>query len=172
MYHVPKKTDPALVTKIRYNAPRCAVRTHASQFIPFKTLWVPNVRPKSPSPSPSRCVGTPPISPPVAVPKHPTRIGPGHKGQRSSIGRFSLRKWCKPTALQSKLRMSSLYIGLHDAYRRTTTSQARESWCVFYIIIISLIILLLTRTRTNARARLRCNVIVLRYPSWIRASFM
>ena len=31
-------------------------------------------------------------------------------------------------------RRSSLYIDLHDGYRRTTTSPARESWCVFYII--------------------------------------
>ena len=57
-----------------------------------------------------------------------------HRGQRSSIDRFSLRKWCKPTALYSKLRMSSLYIDLHDAYRRTRTSQACESWRVYYII--------------------------------------
>ena len=38
-----------------------------------------------------------------------------HKGQRSSIDRFSLRKWCKPTALYSNLRMSLLYVDLHDA---------------------------------------------------------
>ena len=48
-----------------------------------------------------------------------------HRSQRSSIGRFSLRKRCKPTALCSNLRRSSLYIDLHVGYRRTTTSQAR-----------------------------------------------
>ena len=102
------------------------------------------------------------------VGKHNTPLAcltQGHRGQRSSIGRFSLRKSCKPTALHSNLWTSSLYIDLHDGHSKTTTSQARESWFVFKII------LLLTRTRTNACARLRCDV-VLRYPSWIRVSFM
>ena len=60
----------------------------------------------------------------------------------SSIGRFPLCKWCKPTALYSNLRMSSLYIDLHDGFRRTTS-------CACDVMLL-----------------------VLRYPSCIRASFM
>ena len=64
-------------------------------------------------------------------------IARDHRAHRSSIGRFSLRWWCTPTALYtatcSYLRRSSLYIDLHDGFRRTTTSQARESWCVFLL---------------------------------------
>ena len=58
--------------------------------------------------------------------------------------------WCQLTVLYSILRKSSLYVDLHDGYRRTTTSQVRESWCVYIIL----------------------SYIVLRYPSCIRVSFM
>ena len=55
----------------------------------------------------------------------------------------SLSLACKPAALYSNLRRSSLYINLHDRYRRTTTSQARESRSVvlyygnFFIVRMS-----------------------------------
>ena len=90
-----------------------------------------------------------------------TSVKTDHRAQRSSIGRFPFCKWGKLTAQYSNSRGSSLYTDLHDGSRRTTTSQARESWRV------------LARTQlTNARARLQCDVIVLRYRYCIRASFM
>ena len=50
-----------------------------------------------------------------------------HRAQRSSIGRFRFCKWGKLTTHYNNSRGSSLYIDLHDGYRRATASQARES---------------------------------------------
>ena len=54
-------------------------------------------------------------------------------------GGFYQNQWCKPTALYSNWRTSSLYIELHNGYRRTTTtSQAHENWSVFHIMVLIL----------------------------------
>ena len=64
-----------------------------------------------------------------------TLLALNHRAQRSSMGRFPLCNLRTPSALYSNLRRSALYIDLHDGYRRTTTSQARESWSVLYIML-------------------------------------
>ena len=64
---------------------------------------------------------------------HDVRAHIYHKAQRSSIGRFPLCKWCNRPALYSKLPRRSLYVDLHNRYRRSTDIAGAESWSSYVL---------------------------------------